>query len=74
MASLPLSTRRKLRKLIIGLILATDMKMHFSIIERFSALHEATREGMAAKLDSAGAGRAPEETDRMPPVDIAQVT
>ncbi|GFH21958.1 phosphodiesterase [Haematococcus lacustris] len=46
--AMPKATYDSLRKLVIELVLGTDMKQHFSIIGQFTALHSTGGDGHAA--------------------------
>ncbi|KAL6762819.1 hypothetical protein V8C86DRAFT_550956 [Haematococcus lacustris] len=46
--AMPKATYDRLRKLMIELVLGTDMKQHFSIIGQFTALHRPGGDGQAA--------------------------
>ncbi|GFH20844.1 3'5'-cyclic nucleotide phosphodiesterase, partial [Haematococcus lacustris] len=63
--AMPKATYDRLRKLVIELVLGTDMKQHFSIIGQFTALHrtggdsQATGRKMALKCSDLGHLAAP---------------
>ncbi|GFH13283.1 phosphodiesterase, partial [Haematococcus lacustris] len=47
--AMPKSSWERLRKLMIDMVLGTDMKQHFSIMGQFTALHRLTATDSAAK-------------------------
>ncbi|KAL6759759.1 hypothetical protein V8C86DRAFT_1826880 [Haematococcus lacustris] len=47
-ATMPKANRQRLRKLMVELVLSTDMKQHFAIIGSFTALHRAGGAGEAS--------------------------
>ncbi|KAJ9520995.1 hypothetical protein QJQ45_022698, partial [Haematococcus lacustris] len=58
--AMPKATYDRLRKLVIELVLGTDMKQHFSIIGQFTALHRTGGDGQAAGRKVSQPGQATE--------------
>ncbi|KAG2424735.1 hypothetical protein HXX76_014310 [Chlamydomonas incerta] len=48
--------RAALRKQVIDMVLATDMKQHFSLLSQFEALHKARRAGLSGGRGGGGGG------------------
>ncbi|KAL6762809.1 3'5'-cyclic nucleotide phosphodiesterase [Haematococcus lacustris] len=58
--AMPKATYDRLRKLVIELVLGTDMKQHFSIIGQFTALHRTGGDGQATGRKVSQPGQATE--------------
>ncbi|KAL6762821.1 hypothetical protein V8C86DRAFT_1824914 [Haematococcus lacustris] len=68
--AMPKATYDRLRKLMIELVLGTDMKQHFSIIGQFTALHRPGGDGQAAgKTAIPSHVRAPQQASLQPVSD-----
>ncbi|GFH09543.1 3'5'-cyclic nucleotide phosphodiesterase [Haematococcus lacustris] len=64
LAHLPKQERDKMRKIIIELIMGTDMKQHFTITSSFANLHRLPAERVALKISDLGSSAETFEVNR----------